>query len=48
MYNIIEYDYETVVLMDEDGELFEIDFDELGEYINEGWIENCDDIEELL
>ena len=48
LYYILEYDYETVLLMDEDGDLYEIDFDEVGEYIAEGWILNCDDIEELL
>ena len=48
MYSIVEFDYEEVLLMDEDGELQVIDFDELGDYINEGWIEGVNDIEELL
>lgn len=48
MLSIVEYDYETVLLMDEDGDLEEIAFDELGEYINEGWIEDVNDIEELI
>ncbi|MEE3415305.1 MAG: hypothetical protein VZR53_08045 [Prevotella sp.] len=48
MLSIVEYDYETVLLMDEDGDLEEITFDELGEYINEGWIEDVTDIEELI
>lgn len=48
MYSIVEFDYEEVLLMDEDGELEVIEFDELGDYINEGWIEDVNDIEELL
>ena len=48
MYSIIEFDYEEVLLMDEDGDLEVIEFDELGDYINEGWIEDVNDIEELL
>lgn len=48
MYSIVEFDYEEVLLMDEDGDLEVIDFDELGDYINEGWIEDVNDIEELL
>ena len=48
MLSIVEYDYETVLLMDEDGDLEEIAFDELGAYINEGWIEDVNDIEELI
>lgn len=48
MYSIVEFDYEEVLLMDEDGDLEVIEFDELGDYINEGWIEDVNDIEELL
>lgn len=48
MYSIVEFDYEEVLLMDEDGDLELIEFDELGDYINEGWIEDVNDIEELL
>lgn len=48
MYSIVEFDYEEVLLMDEDGNLEVISFDELGDYINEGWIEDVNDIEELL
>lgn len=48
MYSIVEFDYEEVLLMDEDGNLEVIEFDELGDYINEGWIEDVNDIEELL
>ena len=48
MYSIVEFDYEEVLLMDEDGNLELIEFDELGDYINEGWIEDVNDIEELL
>lgn len=48
MYSIVEFDYEEVLLMNEDGDLELIEFDELGDYINEGWIEDVNDIEELL
>lgn len=48
MFDIIEYDYETAVLIDEDGDMFEVEFDELGDYINEGWIPSVSDIEELI
>lgn len=48
MLYLVEFDYEEVVLMDEDGDIEIIEWDELPEYIEEGWIEGIDDIEQLL
>lgn len=48
MLYLVEYDYEEVLLMDEDGDFEIIEWDELPEYIEEGWIEDLYDIEQLL
>lgn len=48
MYTIIEFDNEEAIVMNEDCDFEVWSLLELSVYINEGWVEGYDDVEQLF